>query len=321
METKKDKKIHGEGPEYASIGSMGWKIGNLDLETILELTELCNRYGLDTISTGSYIAWAMELYQNGIIDEKTIGFPLDWGDSKGIEKMIHMIAKREGFGDLLAEGSFARKRLGSEAAEFLLQVKNLPFEMTDERMTKSFALGMATASRGACHMRSRPSLDILRLPGPLLEKLYGGEVDPDFTSYRGKGRMIWWHELLYAVCDSLGVCRFMTVFSSPHAPQYKEFSDLIYLSTGRRISEEDLKTNGERICTLERRMLALSGMDRRDDRLPQRYFEPVPEGPAKGHRIDPAGFNQMLEEYYRLHGWDENGMPTKEGLKRLEIPL
>ncbi len=321
IEREKDKKIHGEGPEYASIGSMGWKIGNLDLETILELTELCNRYGLDTISTGSYIAWAMELYQNGIIDEKTIGFPLDWGDSKGIEKMIHMIAQREGFGDLLADGSFARERFGPEAAKFLLQVKNLPFEMTDERMTKSFALGMATASRGACHMRSRPSLDILCLPGPLLEKLYGGEVDPDFTSYRGKGRMIWWHELLYAVCDSLGVCRFMTVFSSPHAPQYKEFSDLIYLSTGRRISEEELKTNGERICTLERRMLGLWGMDRRADCLPQRYFEPVPEGPAKGHRIDPTGFNQMLEEYYRLHGWDENGRPTKEGLKRLEIPL
>ena len=114
-------------------------------------------------------------------------------------------------------------------------------------------------ARGACHMRSRPSLDVLKLPPPLLEKLYGGEVDSDFTSYRGKGRMIWWHELLYAVVDSLGVCRFMTVFSSPHSPQYKEFSDLIYLASGLKISEEDLKTIGERVCTLERRMLNLRG--------------------------------------------------------------
>jgi aldehyde:ferredoxin oxidoreductase len=263
----------------------------------------------------------MELYQNGMIDEKTIGFPLEWGDSKSIQKIIHLIAQREGFGDLLADGSFAQERLAPKAGRFLLQVKNLPFEMTDERMTKSFALGMATASRGACHMRSRPSLDILGLPAPLLEKLYGGEVDPDFTSYEGKGRMIWWHELLYAVCDSLGVCRFMTVFSSPHAPQYKDFSDLIYLFSGRRISEEDLKTIGERICTLERRMLTLWGVDRKADRLPPRYFEPVPEGPAKGHHMDPAGFNKMLDEYYQLHGWDDKGKPTEEGLKRLEIRL
>jgi aldehyde:ferredoxin oxidoreductase len=321
IDTGRGQVIFGEGPEYASVGSMGWKIGNLELESILRLVELCNRYGLDVISTGSYIAWALELYQNGLIDEKTVGFPLEWGDPDGIEKIIHMIAHRKGFGDLLAEGSFARERLEPEAGRFLLQVKNLPFEMTDERMTKSFALGMATASRGACHMRSRPSLDILRLPPDLLERIYGGKVDPDFTSYEGKGRMIWWHELLYAVCDSLGVCRFMTVFSSPHAPQYKEFSELIYLTSGRRISEEELKTCGERICTIERRMLTLWGMGRETDSLPARYFEPVPEGPARGHRIDPAEFRKMLDEYYQLHGWNDEGRPAEEGLKRLGIHL
>ncbi len=310
-----------EGPEYASMGSMGWKIGNLNLESILHLVELCNRYGLDVISTGSYIAWIMELYQKGLIDEKRIGFPLEWGDPKAIETVIHLIAQREGFGDLLADGSFAREKLGDKAGQYLLEVKNLPFEMTDERVTKSFALGMATGSRGACHMRSRPSLDILRLPSPLLEKIYGGKVDPEFTSYQGKGRMIWWHELLHALCDSLGICRFMSVFSSPHAPQYKEFSDLIYLSSGRKLSEEDLKICGERICTLERRMLNLWGIDRNKDNLPSRYFEPIPEGPAKGHRIDRVGFNQMLEEYYELHGWDEKGRPTEEGLRRLGISL
>jgi aldehyde:ferredoxin oxidoreductase len=170
-------------------------------------------------------------------------------------------------------------------------------------------------------MRSRPSLDVLHLPPPLLEKLYGGEVDSEFTSYRGKGRMVWWHERLNAVCDSLGVCRFIAVFSSPHAPQYREFSELIYLSSGLKISEEDLKTVGERICTLERRMLALWGIDRRHDCLPSRYFEPVADGPAQGHRIDPEGFNQMLSEYYELHGWDQNGKPTEKGLKELDVPL
>lgn len=313
--------ITGEGPEYASIGSMGWKIGSLNLENILHTVELCNRYGLDTISTGSYIAWAMELYQRGIIDEETVGFPLEWGDKEGIEKIIHMIARRKGFGDILAEASFAEKRLPPKARDFLWEVKNLPMEMTDERMTKSFALGMATASRGACHMRSRPSLDILQLPPSLLEKLYGGEVSSDFTSYRGKAKMIWWHELLYAVCDALGVCRFMTVFSSPHSPQYEEFGQLIYLSSGLKISAEGLKTIGERICTLERRILNLWGLDRRHDTLPSRYFEPIPEGPAKGHKMDPARFNEMLDEYYELHGWDGDGRPAEAGMKKLEIPL
>jgi aldehyde:ferredoxin oxidoreductase len=113
----------------------------------------------------------------------------------------------------------------------------------------------------------------------------------------------------------------MAVFSSPHAPQYKEFSDLISLSSGLKISEEDLKAVGERICTLERRMLNLWGIDRKKDRLPRRYFEPIPEGPAKGHSIDQSEFDRMLEEYYALHGWDRDGRTTEEGRKKLEIPV
>jgi aldehyde:ferredoxin oxidoreductase len=313
--------IMGEGPEYGSMGGMGWKIGILNLDQILLLVELCNRYGLDAISTGAYIAWAMELYQEGLLKKETIGFPLEWGDSEAVEKIIHLIAKREGFGNILADGFFAAERLGTEAKQYLLQVKNLPFEITDERATKSFALGMATSSRGACHMRSRPSLDVLHLPAPLLEKIYGGPVDPDFTSYVGKGRMVWWHELLNAVSDSLGICRFVALFSSPHAPQYKEFSRLIHLSCGLDISEEDLKTAGERICTLERRMLNLFGLDRNHDALPSRYFEPIGDGPAKGHRIDGEEFDRMLTEYYSLHGWEPDGIPAESRLRELGILL
>lgn len=315
------KGVYGEGPEYASMGSMGWKIGNIDLESILKCVELCNRYGLDAISTGSYIAWAMELYQRGIIDDEITGLSINWGDRDVIEKLLHMISYREGFGNLLADGYLATKTFGENSKDYLLQAKRLPFEITDERPTKSFALGMATSSRGACHMRSRPSLDVLHLPQSLLENLYGNKVDPDYTSYQGKGRIVWWHELLYAVCDSLGVCRFMTIFSSPSAPQYKEFSDLIYLSSGLRISEDELKNVGERICTLERRILNLFGIDRQEDKLPPRYFEPISDGPAKGEMIKPEWFNIMLEEYYNLHGWDRNGRPTEEKLKELEIPI
>jgi aldehyde:ferredoxin oxidoreductase len=310
----------GEGPEYASLGSLGTKLGNLDLENILEAVERCNRYGLDTISTGSYIAWAMELYQRGILDRKKAGIPLEWGHGTSILKILEMIAHRKGFGDILAEGSFARDMLGNSSRDYLLEIKNLPIEMTDERLPKSFALGLATSTRGACHMRSRPSMDALGLPQPYLKKIYGGPVSNRIASYNGKGRMVWWHELLHAVTDALGVCRFQTAFSSPHALQFRQFARLIKLATGLETSAGQLRTVGERIYTLERMMLVGDGISRKDDTLPKRYFEePIPAGPAKGCVIERQHFNRMLDEYYHLHGWDPEGIPTKRTLNRLGI--
>lgn len=312
--------MKGEGPEYASIGSLGTKLGNLDLENIIAATELCNRHGLDTISTGSYIAWVMELYQRGIINSRKAEIPLNWGDGEAILELIHRIAQRRGFGNLLAEGSFAREALGEASKDYLLGVKDFPIEMTDERLPKSFALGMATSTRGACHMRSRPSLDVLGLPREALRTIYGGPVGDQFSSYAGKGRMVWWHEILNAVCDSLGFCRFLTVFSSPRAPQYPQFSKLIALSTGLVFTPKELKTVGERIYTLERTMLVKEGICRQDDTLPRRYFEePVGEGPARGAVISREEFESMLDEYYQLHGWDENGVPTKKTLRKLGL--
>lgn len=310
----------GEGPEYASIGSLGSTLGNGDLESAMYAIELCNRYGLDTISTGSYIAWAMELYQRGIIDNSTVGYPLPWGGQESIIRLIHEIAHREGFGDILAEGAIASETFGTEGKKFLLQIKHLPIEMTDERAPKSFALGMATASRGACHMRSRASLDVIGLPQTLLKDLYGGEVSSSYGDYLGKGRMVWWHERLNALCDALGVCRFLSVFSSPHAPQAEQFSQLLRLAFGDLFSAEDLWDVGERTCTLERIILISHGLGKDDDTLPSRYFdEPISEGPAKGEVIDRSRFNEMLEEYYSLHGWDNRGVPKESTLQRLGL--
>jgi aldehyde:ferredoxin oxidoreductase len=310
----------GEGPEYASIGSMGSTLGNGNLESTIYATELCNRYGLDTISTGSYIAWAMELYQRGIIEESTVGYPLPWGDERAIIRLIHQIARREGFGNALAKGAFASEIFGAKGGRFLLQIKSLPIEMTDERAPKSFALGMATATRGACHMRSRPSLDVIGLPESLLKNLYGGEVSSSYLDYRGKGRMVWWHERLNALCDALGICRFLSVFSSPHAPQAEQFSELLFSAFGEKYSAGDLWDVGERICTLERMILIENGLGKDDDTLPSRYFdEPIQGGPAEGQVIDRSRFNEMLEEYYYLHGWDNLGVPKESTLQRLGL--
>ncbi len=316
----KFKDLKGEGPEYASIGSLGTKLGNINLENIIYATDLCNRYGLDTISTGSYMAWVMELYQRGIIDQEITQIPLDWGNEESIIELIHQIANRKDFGNILAEGSYAKKILGEESKDYLLDIKDFPIEMTDERLPKSFALGMATSTRGACHMRSRPSLDILELPEKVLKKIYGGPVDNRFSSYTGKERMVWWHELLNAVCDSLGLCRFLSIFSSTHALGFQQFSKLIEYSTGLKLSPDELMDIGERIYTLERIMLIRDGLSRKDDTLPVRYFnEPIKDGPAKGEYICRKAFNEILDKYYRLHGWDENGIPLKETLKRLGL--
>jgi aldehyde:ferredoxin oxidoreductase len=320
MEKGKYKGTRGEGPEYASIGSLGTKLGHLDLENIIYATHLCNLYGLDTISTGSYIAWAMELYQRGIIDERMTKIPLRWGDGETIVALLDRIAQRRGFGDILAEGSYGREILGEESCAYLLEVKDVPIEMTDERLPKSFALGMATSTRGACHMRSRPSIDAVGLPPAVLEKMYGGRVSERLSSYSGKARMVWWHELLNAVSDSLGICRFQSVFSSPHGLGYHHFSRLINLATGLHLTPTEIKRTGERIYTLERLMITGEGISRSEDTLPKRYFEePIPEGPSKGEVVSREEFSRMLDEYYRLHGWDEEGIPKKSTLERLGL--
>jgi aldehyde:ferredoxin oxidoreductase len=165
-------------------------------------------------------------------------------------------------------------------------------------------------------------MDVLGLPQSFLKKIYGGPVSNRIASYRGKGRMVWWHELLHALTDALGVCRFLTAFSSPHGLQYRQFARLIRLATGLEISSGQLRTIAERIYTLERMMLVGDGMARKDDTLPIRYFEePVPEGPAKGCVIEKKDFNRMLDEYYRLHGWGKDGIPAERTLGRLGIHI
>jgi aldehyde:ferredoxin oxidoreductase len=169
-------------------------------------------------------------------------------------------------------------------------------------------------------MRSRASIDVLGLPEQVLEKVYGGPVSNRFSSYAGKGRMVWWHEVLNAVCDSLGFCRFLSVFSSPRGLGYEQFAEFVHLVTGMSPTPEELKSVGERVCSLERSMLVKDGISRRDDTLPRRYFEePVPDGPCKGEIIARDQFDTMLDEYYHLHGWDEHGIPEPATLKRLGV--
>ncbi|UCD96421.1 MAG: aldehyde ferredoxin oxidoreductase family protein [Candidatus Bathyarchaeota archaeon] len=316
--------LYGEGPEYTSLGAFGTMLDCRKMETILVANHLVNKYGLDTLETGGLIAWAMELYEKGLINEEsTDGLQLKWGNEDVVFDLIRKIAYREGFGDTLADGfKPAIAKVGTDSEYYAIHVKGMSNLHSDERPTPSFALGIATSTRGADHLRSRPAIDMYGLPENMLKEIYGGSVATDYSSYDGKSRMVWWQERLYAVTDALGVCKFQTVFCAVHAPKWREFSTLINLATGMTITEDELMRVGERIYTLERLFNLREGFSRQDDSLPDRYFtEPTPIGlpVAKGKKIDREKFDAMLTEYYDLHGWNLQGVPKSETLKDLNL--
>ena len=316
--------IFAEGPEYTSLGAFGTMVDCRKMETVLVANHLVNKYGLDTLETGGLIAWAMELYEKGIITEKiTNGLKLEWGDEEVLFELIRQITYREGFGNILADGfKIAIEKIGQESKYYAIQVKDMSNLHSDERPTPSFALGIATSTRGADHLRGRPAIDLYGLPEDFLEEIYGAPMSSDYRSYEGKSRMVWWQELLYAVTDSLGTCKFQTVFLAVHAPKWDEFSKLIYLVSGIQYTTSQLMEIGERIYTIERMFNNREGFSRKDDTLPERYFKeatPIGLPRVRDRKINKEKFEKMLDEYYTLHGWDDNGVPTIETIQKLGI--
>jgi aldehyde:ferredoxin oxidoreductase len=312
--------LGGEGPEYSTIGLLGANLGLAPAEQVIRLNNLVNDLGLDASSVGTIVAWAMELYQRGLIGDDLTGGPLEWGDYERIYGLIGDIAYRRGFGDLLAESSQAKHRLPPEAADYLIAVKDLPqSDPHDVRYIKSFALGIAVASRGADHLRNRPTLDILKLPDEVRMRIFGVPTSADPTSYEGKAGMVAWHDDIYAVADCLGVCKFITHgFNSPHLLGYEHFADLIRAAAGLDFSEVELRAVGRRVIDVERLLNLEFGRTRADDTLPKRYLDdPLPARATKGHHIDREKFQMMLDEYYAARGWDGAGHLPQERVDEL----
>ncbi|HET7010284.1 MAG TPA: aldehyde ferredoxin oxidoreductase C-terminal domain-containing protein, partial [Anaerolineales bacterium] len=302
--------LGGEGPEYSTIGLLGANIGIASAEQVIALNNLVNELGLDASSTGTILAWAMELYQRGLIDERLTSGPLLWGDYARVVDLIQDMAYRRGFGNLLAESSQAKHSLPYQASNYLIAVKDLPqSDPHDVRYIKSFALGIAVASRGADHLRNRPTLDILRLPDHVRREVFGIETSVDPTSYEGKAGMVAWHDDIYAVVDCLGVCKFVTRgFNSPHLLGYEHLAELTRSVAGIDMSADELREVGRRVIDLERWLNLAFGRTRADDTLPRRYFDdPMPARSTKGHRIERDKFERMLDEYYAVRGWDCDG--------------
>ncbi|GAH05182.1 unnamed protein product, partial [marine sediment metagenome] len=255
------------------------------------------------------IAWAMELYEKGILTNKdTDGLELRFGNDEAVIEMVHRIARREGLGDVLAEGPLrAAEKIGKDSIRYLIQVKGMSNLHSDERPTPSLALGIATSSRGADHLRSRPAIDLYHLPEPVLRKIYSqpvaydGPLTSNFTDYEGKPWQVIWQELCFEAVDCLGICKYHTLFLGPNFPNFDEWSKLLYYNTGLELSPLDIWNIADRAYTMERLFNIREGLTRNDDWLVDRYFdEPTKLGIpiVRGRVIDRDKFRQMIDEYY-----------------------
>ncbi|MEO5897612.1 MAG: aldehyde ferredoxin oxidoreductase C-terminal domain-containing protein [Vicinamibacterales bacterium] len=314
-----DKYGRGDGPEYVTLGKFGPNVGIDRIESVIRLNNICNDLGLDTASTGSTIAWAFELFQRGIINTThTGGLELAWGDAELIERLLFMISRREGFGNVLADSTRAVENghYPPEALKYRMAVKGLmQSDPHDARILKAFALGLAVATRGMDHLRNRVTLEInarINDDPAFKERLYGAPVSAAPNSYETKERAVRVCENIYAVGDSVGMCRFTTkLFNSPSLPGLEEFAVQIHNVTGITYAVDELDRVGHNVMGLERMINARLGVTRAHDTLPERWFEePVTVGSYKGEKIDRGEFDAMLSRFYEVSNLTPDGVPV-----------
>ena len=323
MHCRHRNKFGGEGPEYTALSLLGTNIGLERLEDCIKLQNQVNDLGLDVSSTGTYMAWATELFEKGMIDEKvTGGLKLRFGDYETYSSLIDMISQREGFGDILADGQWSASKLNDPNRDYLIHVKGLPqSDPHDVRYMKAFALGIATASRGADHLRSRPTLEIFfKLPPEVRNKIYGAKIANDPLTLDTKEHVVAWSEDIFATIDCLGMCKFICHgFNSPHFVDYKWMRRLINCAVDWEYTDKELREVGPRVLDIERLFNLNQGMTRAHDTLPRRYFdEPAPLKIAKGHHIDRNEFAKAIDRFYKLRGWTNDGKVKTARTKALE---
>ena len=296
--------------EFECLWSMGPLCGIDRLDVIIEAMRIVNEYGMDGISIGVVVAFAMDLYEHGIITkEQTDGIDLRFGNAEALIALIHKIGKREGWlGNTLAEGvAKAAEIIGGEAYKYACHIKGLELPGYDLRTLKTAALGFSVSFRGACHLRN-------------------GAYSPDvkgkvnrFKIEKGRGKMIADEGNMYNIIDSLIVCKFSR---GTYYDGWKDLTNYYTLATGLPITPEEMTKSGERIENLARLFNIREGKGtRKFDTLPWKIMNvPVPdEGPAKGMYVSEEEFHLGLDDYYSVRGWTADGVPTAEKLKALDL--
>jgi aldehyde:ferredoxin oxidoreductase len=313
------------GPEYETFTALGAQTWVIDTDTVIKAGELCNIYGLDTISTGAVIAWAMECFERGVLTKRdTDNIELKFGNGEALVKTIEMIAFRKGnLGNLLAEGvKRASEKVGKDSWKWAIcNSKGLEQSSVETRSAKAYALAFAVNPRGPDHLHTETFAEFGASSEAiaLIEKLTGDKkwASPYYTEYRPE--IVRWHEDCYAVTDSLGFCAFTSTAAYAVTPE--NMAQMFYLATGVPMDEKKIMLAGRRILNLEKCFNVREGADRKLDDLPWRLMnEPAASGPSKGMTNSKQELDGMLDKYYQLHGWDvKTSLPYKKTLEKLEL--
>lgn len=301
-------------PEFETFYSLGSTLLIDDTDAVIAGDRYCDEIGIDTMSAGATIGFAMELYERGILtDADTDGMAIKWGDSDIMMKLLEMMAYRVGIGDILSDGSRkAAQKIGKGADYYAMHVKGLELPAYDVRGAKAHGLNYATSYTGADHNRGYAFQEIFDIPVP---------EAVDRFAYEGKGKLTVWNQDIRSVtCDCAPMCAFLMDMALP-AIAIKNTRDLVSSATGVEYTEDEVYAVGARMVNLAHIYNVLAGGSRADDTLPPRLInEEIKDGPSKGHLVAQKDLDFMLDEYYSERGWDKNGIPTEEKLAELNIP-
>ena len=293
-------------PEYETIFALGTMLGIGDPGTLLRANQLCDELGLDTVSAGVTMSLAFECFEKGMLKKSDVGFDLSWGDSDIVLQLLEDISLRKGFGNILAEGGVRlAQEIGGDAINLLYASRGLELPAHSARVLKGMSIGYATGTRGGSHHDTRPTLQYAS--------------DHDNTTTEGKSEFAVKTQNFTAVGDSITQCRF-TAERGYGAMINEKYADMLNMVTGWDTTSDELEATGERICNLERAFQVREGVNRTHDSLPHKVMhEPVPDGPHKGMHCPPEELEMMKDEYYKIRGWDTEGIPTNETLNKLDL--
>lgn len=302
-----------EGPEFETTYSLGSTAGIGYLPAIIAADRICDEYGIDTMSAGVTIGFAMELYERGILTKKdTGGIDLKFGNHQAMIELLRQMAYREGLGAILCQGTKkVAEKIGKGSGDYAMQVKGLELPAYDVRGAKAQGLNYATSYTGADHNRGYAYQEIFGIPHP---------EEVDRFVIEGKGRLTKWNQDVRCVtCDCATMCAFLLDMAVPDIA-CQNTADLVNAATGMRLTADEVQQIGERINNVARLFNIGEGFSRKDDTFPKRIMtEAIKAGDSAGQLISQADLDTMLDEYYEVRGWDKNGNPTAAKLKELGL--
>jgi aldehyde:ferredoxin oxidoreductase len=301
------------GPEYETLGMMGTNLFIDDPKAVAKANDLANRLGIDTISVGAMVGFAMECYEKGwITTQDTMGLELKWGDPKVLISLVEQIGRRSGFGAIFAEGTMgAAKKIGKGAEDIVAHCKGLDLPAHDARACISLAPTYATGTRGACHFRG--GCEDVEMGGFFIPEIGVQQGGVKFFEPENQALLAVKCQDFFALLNSLVLCAFMP---DGGAMSFTAIRDLFNAITGWNFSCEDLMAAGERIFTVQRLINIRDGYNAQTDVLPKKMYQPAQEGFRAG-KVPP--FKEMMEDYYRVRGWNEKGEPSEQTMEKVGL--